>query len=297
MDAFGGLFRGPIILISNKTVIIRKPLNPLEKYFPCNHVQIPYKILSYIPKSDPDSCCIEVSNCFWKRPCYSNDCTLFFKVSDLDFDMFSRTNSSPKEWGCDVAHNPQLMCRLLPYHQNHETNPSGLQPQATNGKILEGLSWNGKKGSLGMSLGEEITSLTSPRGVISPGGCIQATLTNMSCPSHLRGGKASLYELCVRQCERGRHVKKSALDAGIKERRRRPGEARAPVMGLSKHRRPSLPVAISSVERGHFPAWATAVSQYHLSARSISGWDKAVSSVRMVFEHSRGRTLSGHLSC
>lgn len=113
--------------------------------------------------------------------------------------------------GCpcgSYSHNPQLMRRLLPYHQNHETNPSGLQPQATNGKILEGLSWNRKKGSLGMSLGEEITSLTSPRGVISPGGCIQATLTNTSCPSRLRGGKAWLYELCVRRCEGGRHVKK-----------------------------------------------------------------------------------------
>lgn len=60
-----------------------------------------------------------------------------------------------------------------------------------------------------MSLGEEITSLTSPRGVISPGACIQATLTNTSCPSRLRGGKASLYELCVRRCEGGRRVKKA----------------------------------------------------------------------------------------
>lgn len=141
-------------------MIIRKPLNPLEKYFPCSHVQIPYKILSCIPKSDPDSCCIEVSDCFWKRACYSNGCTLFFKVSDLDFDMFSGTNSPLKNevvmWcfnpasitGCpcgSYSHNPQLMRRLLPYHQNHETNPSGLQPQATNGKILEGLSWNWKK--------------------------------------------------------------------------------------------------------------------------------------------------------
>lgn len=82
-----------------------------------------------------------------------------------------------------------------------------------------------------MSLGDEITSLTSPRGVVSPGRLHSGNTSKhvLSGRCERRRGPGWLYELCVGRCEGGRHIKKKKkkrLDAGIKGKK----QARVPLM-------------------------------------------------------------------
>lgn len=107
----------------------------------------------------------------WMHICwiliYLNDYKLVMRRLDFDVDLniFSRTVSLWRvRLFCGVSLRPLLLAQCLsfmimslvntqylPCHIDHETNPSGPWSQATNGKILEELSWN-SKWSLGMGL-------------------------------------------------------------------------------------------------------------------------------------------------
>lgn len=122
---------------------------------------------------------------------------------------------------------------------------------------------------------------------------VRATLKNTSCRNS--SSEADwLYGLWMgRVREAGRHVKR----AWPEESKRGDGILGTPgAHWWDSHRqeRPRLLVPICSLERP-LPR-VTGVPQYHLSARPIRLWDKAVSLSLGAFEHSRGRALSGHLS-
>lgn len=87
----------------------------------------------------------------------------------------------------------------------------------TGHKRLEELSWNWKW-LLGLELEEKLTSLTSPGGVVSPGGAFRQRLQTrpVQLASEPPGaGPLALWALEHRWCEGGRHLK-SVLVAGIK---------------------------------------------------------------------------------
>lgn len=159
----------------------------------------------------------------------------------------------------------------LPCHIDHETNPSGPWSQATNGKNfgrteleLKMVSWHG--------LGRRNHKSYEPPGCHFAWRCIQATLTNTSCPTSWRAADL-LYGPWTGRCEGGRHVK---VPGHSNQREETPSQGRqSPTDGILTDRREAkfaspLPSPhISSMERP-LPS-ATAVPQYHLSARSISG--------------------------
>lgn len=149
-------------------------------------------------------------------------------------------------------------------------NPSAPQSQATNNNILEdlGRSW---KGSLGVCW-EKKSQVYKSSGCHLAWRRIQATLTNTFCPTSWRVA-GLLYGLWIVRREGGRHVKVP----GRRKSKRRDGipGTPSPADGIPTDKGAQIWESPSSQWRGHF-LLATVVPQYHLSERSISGWDKAV---------------------
>lgn len=146
----------------------------------------------------------------------------------------------------------------------------------TGHKRLEELSWNWKR-LLGMELEEKLTSLTSPGGVVSPGGAFRQHLQTrpVQLASEPPGASSlALWALERRRCEGGRHVK-SVLESN------REGE-QAASRGCLSHNGGAFFLLRGQVCQPvplplppHHPQtpllWATAVPQNHLSARPIIG--------------------------
>lgn len=162
-----------------------------------------------------------------------------------------------------------LIHRHLQCRRHHETNPSGSWSQATNGMILEVLSWN-LKWSLGLG-SEKKSQVLRALGVsfclaVHSGNTYKHVLSNK-----LESSRLSLWALDWSVW--GRSARKSAWSQESKRGDGIPGMLEPHWWESHRQGRPSLPVPIS--QERPLP-WATAVPQYHLSAGSISGWDKTV---------------------
>lgn len=152
---------------------------------------------------------------------------------------------------------PAMSHGHLPW--GHETNATGSWSQGTNGTILEVLGRN--LNGLLEQLRRRNHESYEPSGCHFAWRCIQATLTNTSCPASWRAADL-LYGLWSVRCEGGRHVKvpghRNQRESGI------PGTTEPLWWGSHRQERPRLLVTISST-KGPLPQ-ATVVPQYHLSA-------------------------------